>query len=402
MKTIKTLLLCILHVCIAYSQEEKIQIHSNFPGGNIIVENLNNDTVWLRPDLRDTYIDWFYWYFKITGTAGRTIFFQFPQEKISFTKYGPAYSLNNDENWKWYGENSYAHNGFVYSFSENDTCGYFCLAFPYTQKNLDAFLKDLRNSDLLKIDTLCFTRKNRAVEEICIIPSKETRYKVLITSRHHACEMAANYVVEGIIESITNETGLQFLRDYVEFRIIPFVDKDGVEEGDQGKLRSPRDHNRDYDEHSIYPTVRAIRDKIPLWSERILKITIDIHCPGIIGGSSNNIYQVGSEDRIKEVQQIIFSEFLEKNCTGELKHYRKNFLPFGEAWNNPSQYKDGVSPRHYLSSIEGVSLATTIEFPYADVSSITVSKDKARVFGKAIAYSFMDYLNSLEEHVFKK
>ncbi len=397
MKIIKILSLLLFYASVVYSQKQEIQIFSDFPGGNIIVRDIRNDTVWLKPDLRDTMRDWFYWYFKIEGIKGRTVYFQFPEQKNSFTDFGPAYSLNNDEDWKWYGENSYANNGFKFSFSTKDTCAYFSMAFPYTQKNLDTFLNNMRNRELIKIDTLCITRKKRAVEEIRIFPSKDTRYKVLITSRHHACEMTANYVVEGIIQSIANETDLQFMRDYVEFLIIPFVDKDGVEDGDQGKLRSPRDHNRDYDDHPLYISTKAIMDEVPGWSEGILRITLDIHCPGIRGATSTNIYQVGSEDKIKEQQQIIFSELIEKNCNGELKYFHKNFLPFGTTWNNPKTFLDGVSPRHYMSEIKGVELATTIEFPYGNVEGIQVSKDNARIFGRAISYSFMNYLKYIEE-----
>ena len=42
--------------------------------------------------------------------------------------------------------------------------------------------------------------------------------------------------------------------------LVPFVDKDGVEEGDQGKNRAPRDHNRDYAGASMYPETGALRE----------------------------------------------------------------------------------------------------------------------------------------------
>ncbi len=134
MKKIVTVLLWII-VCSynSVAQDNIVKIESDFPGGNIIIEKMSNDTIWLKPDLRDTEGNWFYWYFKITGISGRTIQFQFTQQDV-FTKYGPAYSINNDNNWKWYGENSYAHNGFKYTFSKKDTCAYFSMAFPYTQK----------------------------------------------------------------------------------------------------------------------------------------------------------------------------------------------------------------------------------------------------------------------------
>ena len=165
-RTVIVLLWIIISIYNSFAQEKKCQIHSDLPGGNIIIEKISNDTIWLKPDLRDTKGNWFYWYFKITGISGRTIQFQFTQQDV-FAKYGPAYSINNDNNWKWYGENSYAHNGFKYSFSKEDTCAYFSMAFPYTQKNLYAFIYSLRNKDLLKIDTLCFTKNSSRADTDC-------------------------------------------------------------------------------------------------------------------------------------------------------------------------------------------------------------------------------------------
>ncbi|MCK4826067.1 hypothetical protein KA005_60530, partial [bacterium] len=73
--------------------------------------------------------------------------------------------------------------------------------------------------------------------------------------------------------------------------------------------------------------------------------------------------------------------------------------PFGTSWN---KYKKGSNPktmsfRRWVSNLEGIRLASTLEFPYANVSGTPVSKDKARIFGKAIAYSMMDYLKLLDE-----
>jgi len=109
------------------------------------------------------------------------------------------------------------------------------MAFPYTEKNLKEFLENLKNRELLKTDTLCLSPENRVIEKITIPAlGKNTNRKVLITARHHACEMMANYVLEGIIKSLLNDKNLQLLREDSEFLIIPFMDKDGF----QGQLKS--------------------------------------------------------------------------------------------------------------------------------------------------------------------
>jgi hypothetical protein len=44
--------------------------------------------------------------------------------------------------------------------------------------------------------------------------------------------------------------------------VVPFVDEDGVEDGNAGKNRAPHDHNRDHGSHSLYPDAMALQDKV--------------------------------------------------------------------------------------------------------------------------------------------
>ncbi|MDD2382431.1 MAG: M14-type cytosolic carboxypeptidase, partial [Mariniphaga sp.] len=147
--------------------QNQIKVTSDFPGGNIVVSRIEGDTVWLEPNLSFTQGKWFYWYFKVSGISGKTVRFQFNENNL-FAKYGPAYSINNDETWKWYGENRVENNSFTYTFSPQDTVAYFSVAFPYTEKNLSTFLGNLRNKEALMIDTLCFSPGNRTVKKITI------------------------------------------------------------------------------------------------------------------------------------------------------------------------------------------------------------------------------------------
>ena len=362
--------------------------------GNIIVNKVSNDTVWLKPDLSFTKGDWFYWYFKAANISGKSVTFQFEQNNV-FAKYGPAYSINNDHTWKWYGENRVNNNAFSFTFSEQDTIAYFSTAFPYTGENLNQFLLELNNKEWLMIDTLCISPEERIIEKIKITPlNKKPAFKVLITARHHACEMMANYVLEGLIESVLNEKDLAYLREHVEFMIIPFMDKDGVENGEQGKNRIPRDHNRDYDKIAIHHSTGALREVIPEWSEGKLKVALDLHCPWIKGEGNEHVYLVGNADPFIARNQKIISKLLEKNAKGEIIYYHKDFLPYGVRWNTDENYSQGMSFSRWAGNLEGINVSATLEFPYANVSGKMVSKDGARVFGKAIAYSIMDYLET--------
>src|SRR5690606_22742303 len=394
MKPITILVSCLAIFILTDAFAQGIKVLSDFPGGNIVVNKISADTVWLKPDLSFTEGKWFYWYFKVSGISGRQVTFKFEQNDV-FAKYGPAYSINNDANWKWYGENRVVNNCFTFSFSPRDTIAGFSVAFPYTEKDLNEFVAVLNNSERLRMDTLCFSSGKRAIEKITISSErKNPKFKVLLTARHHACEMMANYVLEGIIESILNEKNLEFLRENVEFLIIPFVDKDGVENGEQGKNGIPRDHNRDYEGQSIYESTAAIRELVPVWSEGKLIAALDLHCPWIKGNNNEAIYIAGNPDPLMEKNQIIFSGLLEKYSFGEIKSYHRDFIPYGTSWNTAANFTKGMSFGKWAGILDGVKLAGTIEFPYAAVSGTMVSKDGARVFGKSVAYSIQEFLLS--------
>lgn len=55
----------------------QVQLDCNFPGGNIFVDKIEGDTVWLEQDIRDTEGFWFYWYFRIRGASRRALTFKF-------------------------------------------------------------------------------------------------------------------------------------------------------------------------------------------------------------------------------------------------------------------------------------------------------------------------------------
>ncbi len=46
-----------------------MRIHSDFPGGNIIFDRIEGDTIYIERDLRDTEGDWFYWAFCVEAVA---------------------------------------------------------------------------------------------------------------------------------------------------------------------------------------------------------------------------------------------------------------------------------------------------------------------------------------------
>jgi hypothetical protein len=78
------------------------EVSTDFPGGNGIVESVSGDTIHLRPDLRDTEGDWFYWSVRVRHAAGRTLRLVFTQQKPLADR-GPALSVDGGRSWRWVG-----------------------------------------------------------------------------------------------------------------------------------------------------------------------------------------------------------------------------------------------------------------------------------------------------------
>lgn len=382
-----------------YSQSQ-LKIGNDFPGGNIKIERVTNDTVFLQPDLRDTEGDWFYWYFSVKGGAEKNVVFKFDRP-TRLAAFGPAVSTDEGLTWKWLYNEPSVSDHFVYSFPPIETEIRFSMGMPYTERNLKVFL-EAHQSPFMHIDTLCITPKGRSVERIWIGNTgiEAPKYKVLLTARHHAYEMMASYKLEGIIEALlSNDKNMGWLRENVEFMIIPFMDKDGVEDGDQGKNRTPRDHNRDYSGVSIYNTTATLREEIPKWAEGKMRIGLDLHCPYIKGDGHQNIHLLGKSNKKVDDEIREFARILEENNRGELIfRAESNLLAYGTSWNTASNTMQGMSFSQWAATIDNVSLATTIEFPYAISSGQPITPGNARLFGKDIANAIANYLQDLDEN----
>lgn len=377
----------------AEAAEAAVTVDAEFPGGNAIIEKVEGDEVTLRQDLRDTAGHWFWWNFRVRGAAGRTLTFRFTNGNVIGVR-GPAVSLDGGKTWAWLGAGAVKGTSFSYAFPADAAEARFCFAMPYFEADLKAFLTRYAGNASLKVLSLTRSRKGREVERLHVGKlDGPPRHRIAVTARHHACECMASYSVEGLIEAMLADTpDGQWFRANVEAMIIPFVDKDGVEDGDQGKNRKPRDHNRDYLGESIYPETRAIREIVPKWAEGQLACAFDLHCPHIRGAYNEVIYIVGAETPEAWEQQTIFGKTLEAVRTGPLPYRAADNLPFGKAWNTGANYASGKSFSRWARELEGTRLVASFEIPYANAGGQTVTTESARAFGHDLAKAIRRYL----------
>lgn len=370
-----------------------IQVDCDFSGGNILLDGIEGDTVRVHQDLRDTQGDWFYWSFRVRGAAGRTLTFQFTQGNVLGVR-GPSVSTDAGQSWRWLGADAMQGASFRYTFAPDARSVRFCFAIPYQQTNLDAFLRRHREDPHLQTDLLCRSRRGRPVELLHLGRlDGNCEHRVLLTCRHHCCESLASYSLEGMLEAVLDHTeeGAWF-REHVEFLVVPFVDKDGVEDGDQGKNRKPHDHNRDYDGESVHPETRALRALVSQWSADKLRFALDLHCPWIRGEHNEWIYFVGNENLENWARVEQFAAILEQVREGALPYYAANNLPFGSAWNTGDNYQAGMSFNRWSSELPGIRFGSGIEIPYANANGAAVTAETARAFGQDLARALRRFL----------
>lgn len=375
------------------AKNDGLAIDADYPGGNIIVEAIDGDTVQLQPDLRDTTTWWFYWNFRVRAAAGRTLTFAF-SGKSPIGVRGPAVSTDSGETWAWLGTKAVQGSTFRYTFAAGYDEVRFAFTYPYLEADLRQFLARHEAGGLIQVGELCKSSDGRSVEWLSLGRNPDAPHRVALLCRHHACETMASFLLEGILEAAVSDTPhARWLREHAQILAVPFMDKGGVEKGDQGKNRAPHDHNRDYIAQSIYPEVRAIREFLPQWSAGKLSVGLDLHCPWIRGGSggpgdNEQVFFVGGPDERAWARVQVLASALESVQNGPIVYSPQHDMPYGVGWNTSTG-----NCAQWLAARAGEPAAATIEFPYANAGGTAVTPKTARLFGHDVARAVRAYLD---------
>lgn len=357
-----------------------MNIDCAFPGGNIVIERIDGDRAFVRQDIRDTAEWWFWWAFRVSGAAGRTVTFHFTNGDV-FAAPGACMSVDRIH-WRWIPR--IAHNQTTLTVEAPCDAPEIYLAFSplYTQIELDRFLGSLADRDpsggLIR-ERLCVTEKGREVELLRRPARSGAAPAAALIARTHACEMTANFVLEGIMTEwlLSDSEPAQWLRANRELVIAPFVDRDGVEDGDQGKSRSPHDHNRDFGADSRYASVRALKERLPQLGGRV-EFFLDLHSPWARNDRNDTIFFVGCEEPWQTEAERL-KAYIAHDALSPYPLWPDDMIPLGVDWNTPRSDTAGAWVRRTLAP----RFATTLEIAFGQVHGIPTSIDGYRRFGAA-------------------
>ncbi len=408
-------LVAVLIMVASCEAAQAYTVDADIPAGNIIVKSIEGDVVKIRQDFRDTPGHWFYWAFRVRGAAGRTLTFDFGDSPAVGSR-GAAVSEDRGGHWRWSdferddprdpvtGDHA-SYTTFTWKFGPDDNDVWFSQTFPYSQSDWEAFLAT-HAADYGRVfvtNTLCLSKKGRPVEagRFGRIDGR-AKYRMFVTSRHHCAETTATFVMEGLLSAVFGDDELgRWMRENIEIRAVPFVDKDGVVDGDQGKNRRPYDHCRDYndDRPSIHPEIKAIREMLEKWAKEsgAPSVVMDLHCPWLRGSwlkkdeSNEYIYAVGIKQ--VEAKQRRMCEILgcvQESGSGFLA---SDYYAEGRGWNSGANYKAGSTLTQWaIRTWPDAPLVICFEIPFANARRMTLMPPQFRLFGRDIALALMAYL----------
>ena len=371
-------------------------ISADFPGGNVVVLGADGATVRLAPDLRETQRFWFFWRFRATFPTAGTWRFEFPDGNCVGTR-GPAFRREGDRVWLWLSGDALHESDRVFEWTSAgpDTVE-FCQCIPYQGADFDAFAASFAGDPRATVSELCRSRAGRSVP-LLRLREGEPAQAVLFTCRHHAQESMASFALEGLLRALaSDEPWAAAFRRSFDVLAVPLVDRDGVEDGTQGKFRLPHDHNRDYGAAGghLYPECAALER---LLDERRPVAVLDLHCPYIRGGETNeHAYLVGIQAERLRPAQAAFGALLERRCPPEAPDFAADTLPFGALWNQPTDFSGGCGMgfSRWAATKPWPRLASGLEIPFANFREKTQTPDTVRAFGRGIAAALAEFLAS--------
>ncbi len=354
-----------------------IKINSNFPGGNIIVMRNQGGEVLLRPDVWDSAYNWFRWYFEAETDRDEVVKFRFyprsyADPKLKFISPGGV-SLSRDKGASWeFIEADQSLDFFTYPMKKGEALR-FCVSQEYLQSDLERFLSRYPQ---IKRSVLCHSRAGREVELLTLGEDAPGKIPLLITARHHASEMQANHLLDGMFTEMPAIP--EFLDKYTVY-VVPFVDKDGVEQGEQGKQRIPHDHNRDYSDKPIYPEVAAI---MKLGADKRIQVSLDLHCPSL---ADDRIFFLTSLVPHIDAAATVFSQNMETkfpqwlNFTVEKSLRSGGFIP-----------ENSLFTRHF-ARLDWARMALTMEISYFRANGVTLTVERLHECGAALVHGLFDF-----------
>lgn len=155
------------------------------------------------------------------------------------------------------------------------------LCYPYGPESLETTLAELGGA--WERSPIGVTGQGRELTRLRLARADaRPEAGLYLMARQHAGETPGSWVLDGVLRFLaSNQPAAQGFRAGVDIWVVPFVDLDGVVNGDYGKDAFPWDFNRAWEQLPQRPEVQAIqRDLMRFAQLADRRLVIDLHAPG--------------------------------------------------------------------------------------------------------------------------
>lgn len=364
-----------------------LRVLLGYPGANATDVVVDGDAVSVAPDLRDAGDEWlFYWNVGIESDETRTVTVSFPEEVVG--PWGPAVSQDRVE-WSWLGVDATVdRTAFRYEFDPGERT-HFAFSLPYVRQDFERFWDGVDSGAYVGRSALTSTEGDRTVP-LLRIGNQAAETHAVFTCRHHACESPASFVLEGMLAELAAHPPSSWCA-----HVVPFVDLDGVQRGDQGKQRLPHDHNRDYassngitdDIDPLYPTTGAIKRYVRSLDGAV-PLALDLHSPFKWGSPHDRVFFAGAPAGATGAD-LRFARILDGESDGGTDSlcFRAK-AGFAE----PGGRGGGATFTAFLDRV-GATVSRALEIPYFGTEENQTTTDRCRGLGRAVARAVERFLD---------
>lgn len=285
--------LCLLLAARAHSAG--LTLHSDFPGGSAEVHALDAAAglIEISPVSREGRGWPCWWYFRVDGARpGQALTVRVKPAGRPFRtqeRLAAAWSLperaaisTDDQIWRHTEPGTVTKTDATYAITAPAATFWLAWGPPFLPAHSEALLEQVATRvPGAERFVLAKTREGREVPGIRL-GKKDAAQAVWVHARQHAWEAGGSWVGRGFLEWVAGDAPeAAALRESTEIFFIPIMDVDNVTLGAGGKEAVPRDHNRDWDTHPVYPEVAAAQQRVEaLIQAGRLRCYFDLHNPG--------------------------------------------------------------------------------------------------------------------------
>jgi len=232
--------------------------------------------------------------------------------------------------------------GHVLTFATPAPCDRAAAAFCYPYGPADLERTRERIADTWEAEPIGLSGKGRPLTRLRAIAAvKGEPPGVYVLARQHAGETPGSWVLDGLLRAVASKRrGGNPLRR-VEWWAVPFVDLDGVVEGNYGKDALPIDFNRAWNPMPLRPEVLAIQRDMRRFVGRVgPRLVIDLHAPG---GGEKQFYMFLCRDE-RPARQRAMGESLAECLANEFKEMPRKDLVKRNGAPTPQHAKGEALP----------------------------------------------------------